>query len=291
MLIIDDDQHALQLAHSVLEVHGHECLTASCAGEALALLDARPDIAILISDINMAEMDGAALMEQLASRNQAQPAPPVIFVAAHPRLDFAVAALRLGAVDFLVKPLRPQELLQALQNASQRAHRSQAATQPSDQSLSLAQQADAFAAALREWANHAQLDATITPSTAKPGANNARDFALLGMEQVRRLRRLFPPLDTLDDVAWDLLFELARAGQSLQRLSVSALCASIEHVSSTTSLRRIQELVKAGHIVRVPDPADARRDFVMLDPASRAVLDQYLERVAREFAAVVFANR
>jgi len=79
--------------------------------------------------------------------------------------------------------------------------------------------------------------------------------------------------------------ELLRAERNGQRLSVSALTVSVEQVSATTALRRTQELVKAGHIVRIPDPSDARRDFVTLAPEIRATLDRYLERVAAELTA------
>jgi DNA-binding MarR family transcriptional regulator len=83
-----------------------------------------------------------------------------------------------------------------------------------------------------------------------------------------------------------VLRQLLRAEKTAHRLSVSALSVSVEQVSSTTALRRIQDLVKAGHIVRSPDPADARRDFVALSPGIRVTLEQYLERVARELTAV-----
>ncbi len=100
------------------------------------------------------------------------------------------------------------------------------------------------------------------------------------------MRREFPPLGDLDDVAWDLVRELVRAERTAQRLSVSALSMVVEQVSSSTAVRRIQDLVRAGILLRSPDPSDARRDFVSLAPEMRTTLDQYLEQVAQEFAAV-----
>jgi CheY-like chemotaxis protein/DNA-binding MarR family transcriptional regulator len=285
--VIDDDPTTLQLVHTVLEVHGYAALTASSAEHALAILSATPDILIVISDINMPGMDGILFLERIGSRVPAQAAPGVMFLTAHPRMDFAVAALRLGALDFLTKPVRPQELLQAVRGAVERVQRSRAAAQSPEQMLNLATQAEALAAALKGWAHlQPQMDIATTSTPSKPAADNARDLALLGMEQVRRLRRSYPPLGELDDVSWNLLLELARAEKSGQRLSVSALCVSIENVSSTTALRRVQDLVKANHIVRIPDPADARRDFVVLETSTLTTLDQYLERVAQELAAV-----
>jgi DNA-binding MarR family transcriptional regulator len=88
-----------------------------------------------------------------------------------------------------------------------------------------------------------------------------------------------------------LLLQLLRAEHEDERLSVSALSISVEHASPTTALRRIQELVKAGHVVRQPDPLDARRDFVVLSAGSRAVLEKYLQQVAGELAAAATSPR
>jgi DNA-binding response OmpR family regulator len=279
VLAIDDDAATLQLVRSVLEAHGYECLTAASAEEALAIVSATPGILIAISDINMPGMDGMLFLERINSHRAPHALPRVVFLTAYPRLDFAVAALRLGAVDFLTKPVRPKELLAAVQTAVERVQRDRATAQVTDDAAMLVQQAQALATALKGWAQ-AQPQQAAHAAVVDPG-----EFALLGMEQLRRLRREFPPLNELDDVAWDLMLELMRAHRGGQRLSVSSLSISVEHVSSTTALRRIQELVKAGYTVRTPDPDDARRDFVVLADETRAVLERYLERVGNEFAA------
>jgi CheY-like chemotaxis protein/DNA-binding MarR family transcriptional regulator len=287
ILVIDDDPTTLQLVHSVLEANGYAPLMATSAEQALTILHDTPGVLLAISDINMPGMDGIVFLERLVAEVPVQATPGVIFLTAHARVDFAVAALRLGALDFLTKPVRPKELLQAVSRAVERVQRTRASQSP-HQLTNLAQQAEALAAALKGWSQlPVQKEAEpAAPTSRKAAAENPRDFALLGMEQVRRLRRSFPPLSELDDVAWHLLLELASAEKRGQRLSVSALCVSIDNVSSTTALRRIQDLVKAGHLTRVPDPADARRDFVTLDSATQTVLDQYLERVGQELAAV-----
>src|SRR5690606_35341407 len=198
-----------------------------------------------------------------------------------PEVEFAVAALRLGAVDFLVKPVRPQELLAAVRNALERVDQNRVAMQLTDQAALLAQQAEALAAALNAWK---QPQAEHVPRSAETAGS---DLALLGLDHRRRPRQAVAPLGDLDDVAWDLLRELLRAERAGQRISVSALSISVEHISPTTALRRIRDLVKAGHIARNPDPLDARRDFVALAPESRAALEHYLEQVTKELAAAV----
>ena len=103
---------------SVLQAGGYDCLQAFSGEEALAILRTTPDILVAISDIHMPGMDGISLLQSLGSLHGAASVPRFIFLTAYPEVEFAVAALRLGAVDFLVKPARPQELLAAVRTAS-----------------------------------------------------------------------------------------------------------------------------------------------------------------------------
>lgn len=281
VLVIDNDSSMVLWVRSVLQTEGYDCRTALGGEEALAILRTTPDILVAISDIHMPGMDGISLLKSLGSLAGAASMPRFIFLTAYPEVDFAVQALRLGAVDFLVKPVRPQELLTAVRSAVERADRNRAAMQLTDQATVLAQQAEALAAALNAW-KHPQPAATAPPAEASRG-----DLTTLGLDRLRRPREAPAPLGEMDDVAWDLLLELLRADKTAQRISVSALSISVAHISPTTALRRIRELVKAGHILRNPDPMDARRDFVVLATECRTALEHYLEQVARELAAAV----
>jgi DNA-binding response OmpR family regulator len=280
VLVIDNDSSMVLWVRSVLQAGGYDCLQAFSGEEALAILRTTPDILVAISDIHMPGMDGISLLQSLGSHGGAS-VPRFIFLTAYPEVEFAVAALRLGAVDFLVKPARPQELLAAVRTAFDRVDRNRVATQLTDQAAMLAQQAEALAAALNAWK---QPPSEQTPRKVEATRS---DITLLGLDHLRRPRQAVAPLGEVDDVAWDLLRELLRAEKTGQRISVSALSISVEHISPTTALRRIRELVKAGHIARNPDPMDARRDFVALAPESRAALEHYLEQVAKELAAAV----
>ena len=282
VLIIDNDSSMVLWVRSVLQTEGYDCRTAFGGEEALAILRTTPDILVAISDIHMPGMDGISLLRSLGSLTGAASMPRFIFLTAYPEVDFAVQALRLGAVDFLVKPVRPQELLNAVRSAVERVDRSRAAMQLTDQAALLAQQAEALAAALGAW-KHPQSTAV----SAQPAEVNRGDLTTLGLDRLRRPRHALTPMGELDDVAWDLLLELLRADKTAQRISVSALSISVAHISPTTALRRIRELVKAGHILRNPDPLDARRDFVALAAECRTALEHYLEQVAKELAAAV----
>lgn len=281
VLVIDNDSSMVLWVRSVLQAEGFDCCTALGGEEALSILRTTPDILVAISDIHMPGMDGISLLKSLGSLMGAASVPRFIFLTAYPEVDFAVQALRLGAVDFLVKPVRPLELLNATRSAVEHVHRNRVAMQLTDQATLLAQQAEALAAALSAWKQ------PQPEPIAHPVRIDAGNFATLGLDHLRRPRQGLTPLGELDDVAWDLLLELLRAHKTAQRISVSALSISVAHISPTTALRRIRELVKAGHIVRTPDPMDARRDFVVLAPECRAALDDYLEQVAKELAAAV----
>jgi CheY-like chemotaxis protein len=295
ILAIDDDPPTLELVSSVLATNGYPCLTAPGGEQALSLIAANPDILLAISDINMPAMDGIALLGRINSQCSPGFAPRVIFLTAHARVDYAVAALRLGAIDFLTKPVRPQNLLGVVRNAWDSALRARAASALPDEVAALARKAQELAAIVQRRAPARPYEIHPAPARVAPVPDEgdmarSADVALLGMDRLRRLRREFPPLGELDDVAWDLVRELLRAERTAQRLSVSALSMAAEEVSSSTAVRRIQDLARAGIFVRSPDPADARRDFVKLAPDMRATLERYLEQVAHEFATVATSS-
>jgi DNA-binding MarR family transcriptional regulator len=106
------------------------------------------------------------------------------------------------------------------------------------------------------------------------------------LEQLRRLRDLYAQ-HSLDEVDWDLLLELLRAERLQQRMSVSDLTLVISGASTTTSLRRINQLVARGYVVRIPDANDARRDFVALTSKSNELLTDYLTRANAHLHALI----
>lgn len=291
ILLLDDDPVPLNIMRNVLAVAGYECFATHSAEDAITLIGRSPEITVVVSDINMPEMDGLEFLERLRKAKMQRPMPAVLFLTGHPSLDYAVAALRLGAVDFLVKPMRPAELLHAVRRACEIAPAPSVTADVIADSWatvqSLAHQAESLARRLRNLAVPAanpDEDTAVTsrhealPLTGTP----ATPVAVLDMMgQLRRLRHGGQTeLSALDDVAWDLLTEVLRSERNGRRMSVSGLSISVEGVSSTTAFRRINELVAQGHFHRVPDPTDARRDFVTLNDKTRAALDDYLARAA-----------
>jgi FixJ family two-component response regulator/DNA-binding MarR family transcriptional regulator len=286
ILLLDDDPAALAFLDTVLSEAGFTCLNLSEPAQALVQVGTRQDIAVIVSDIRMPRLNGLQFVQQVNSLNLAWPAPAVLLLTGHPTVELAVGALRLGACDFLTKPIRPRELIEVVNRTLQRvrAQRRAPEAQPADvQALII--RAEEVVGALRRInlpAEAAHLPPQAAPAppsgttTVEAHWPKGRIGVLDAIDGLRKLRRNYDS-HKLDDVAWDLLLEMLRAHQTQQRLSVSALTISVANVSSTTSLRRLSELTARGYIERIPDATDGRRDFVRLTGKALELLSDYLD--------------
>jgi DNA-binding response OmpR family regulator/DNA-binding MarR family transcriptional regulator len=304
ILLLDDDPAMLGILEEVLQSSGYHCVTAQRADLALALIVEHPEIAVVISDIIMPETSGLEFVSRLNALDLRHAPPRVLLLTGQPTLEAAVDALRLGVRDFLAKPIRPADLVEAVQRVMEQVSgdRSTAGSRPKEVE-DLMRQAGQLAMKLRTLASTSGEDAaprvarmavararmTGVPArqsgparagaaALSPAVDESPELAVLEtIEHLRRLRAHYAQ-HRLDDVAWELLLELLRAERLRQRLSVSGLAISVSGVSPTTSQRRINELTSRGYMERIADPQDARRDFVILTGESRALLSDYLAR-------------
>jgi two-component system response regulator AtoC len=113
VLVVDDDPGTRKVARANLGLEGFEVLLASSGAEALARL-AEADPLALVTDLKMPDLDGISLMAQV---HAARPWLPVVLVTAHATVETAVEALRRGAVHYLTKPVRWDELALVLRHA------------------------------------------------------------------------------------------------------------------------------------------------------------------------------
>ena len=107
ILIIDDEASLRQTTARILQRAGFEVTTATSAPEGLDLLDKHP-FDLLYLDIRMPDMSG---LDALKAIHEKFPELPVILFTAQPDLNSAVEALRRGATDYLLKPLKPQTVI------------------------------------------------------------------------------------------------------------------------------------------------------------------------------------
>lgn len=118
ILIIDDEPNTRLNFRLALELEGYQVAEASGGAAAREqLLGERFDLVIL--DLRMPGTDGLQLLEQMRGKNMST---PVVIVTAYGSVPDAVRAMKLGAIDFLEKPLRPVDLRQVVAEVMERHH-------------------------------------------------------------------------------------------------------------------------------------------------------------------------
>jgi DNA-binding NtrC family response regulator len=111
ILIVDDESGIRELLSDILRDEGHDVKLAENAAAARAARDAaRPDLVLL--DIWMPDTDGITLLKEWAANGLLT--MPVVMMSGHGTIDTAVEATRIGALDFLEKPIGMQKLLAAV---------------------------------------------------------------------------------------------------------------------------------------------------------------------------------
>ena len=114
ILIVDDEIGIREVLQETLEDEGYTVSLAANAGEARAMRNKnRPSLVLL--DIWMPDSDGITLLKEWAKNGQLT--MPVIMMSGHGSIDTAVEATKIGALDFLEKPIPLQKLLQTVERA------------------------------------------------------------------------------------------------------------------------------------------------------------------------------
>jgi len=108
ILVVDDDEALRDAISMILETAGHSVRLASGGGEALELMEQQP-FNLVITDLRMSPMDGLELLARIRTIN---PQLPVLLMTAFGDVDKAVAAMRGGACEFLMKPFESSVLLE-----------------------------------------------------------------------------------------------------------------------------------------------------------------------------------
>ena len=113
LLIVDDDQSTLASLSRAFRMAGYEAVVCDNATRAIALLKTER-FDLVFSDVVMPGKDGLAM---LAEVRELGIATPIIMISGQATVDMAVRATRLGAVDFLEKPISSDKLLLTVENA------------------------------------------------------------------------------------------------------------------------------------------------------------------------------
>jgi DNA-binding NtrC family response regulator len=129
ILVVDDEVGIRELLSEILNDEGHEVVSAENAQSARSARATQQFDAILL-DIWMPDTDGVTLLKEWAGQNTLA-STPVIMMSGHGTIDTAVEATRIGAIDFLEKPITLTKLLKAVSVALNRGKTPAAAARPS----------------------------------------------------------------------------------------------------------------------------------------------------------------
>jgi DNA-binding NtrC family response regulator len=107
VLVVDDVEDMLDVCAETLRMlDGVEVVTELHASAAMARLQAEP-FDLLVADIRMPSLDGVELLRRAREHD---PGLPVVMLTGHPDVEMAVECLRLGAADYITKPMNPDDL-------------------------------------------------------------------------------------------------------------------------------------------------------------------------------------
>lgn len=249
-LVLDDDPTCAQELARYLSRNFIPAVPATNIAAAREALDRHEGIKVLISDIRMPDMSGIEFAIDLANSQQSEVPLKVLFMTGQATIDLAVAALRIGASDFLTKPVRPRQV------------------------------AERVTKLLAEPTPSRAVVPVETPSTevsATPVAMQAH--WLLKERKGRMARERIMGEGFKDEPGWNMIMELMHARLSGQKVPVSALCAA-SGVPQTTALRRLGELMGDGYIAKERDPNDARRLWVQPTERTVELVQKYMAHEA-----------
>lgn len=116
ILLIDDEEANVRLLSMSLRSDGHDVVTALSGEEGLKIFQ-REHPKLVLTDIKMPGMDGIEVLQRI---KEIEPDAEVIIITGHGDIDNAIEALKLGASDFISKPIRDEVLSVALQRAEEK---------------------------------------------------------------------------------------------------------------------------------------------------------------------------
>jgi putative nucleotidyltransferase with HDIG domain len=114
ILVVDDEEPIREIVSSMLMSANYECRQAASGLEALAVLNSGGEFELMLSDLMMADLDGLGLLERTKEKC---PDMPVVMVTAVHDISVALAAIRNGAYDYLLKPFEREQLLATVRRA------------------------------------------------------------------------------------------------------------------------------------------------------------------------------
>jgi two-component system nitrogen regulation response regulator NtrX len=119
ILIVDDESDIRVLTAGVLEDEGYQVREAANSAQALAMVETRrPSLVLLDIWLQGSDLDGLGILKEV---RKSHPAMPVVMMSGHGTIETAVAAIKLGAYDFIEKPFKADRLILVIERATEAA--------------------------------------------------------------------------------------------------------------------------------------------------------------------------
>ena len=219
VLVADDENNIRMTLRTALESDGYKVLEAANGREALAAIH-RHLADLVVLDLNMPVLDGMAVLEEMKSMAGAK--PKVIVLTAYGSLKTAVKATKLGAVDFLEKPITPSELRQAVKSVLNETKLESPPPLALDFPGGYEQALDRVRKALR-LADYESAEALLMKAADRDDLSTAEYFNLLGV-----------------------LYEAQQNWRLARKCYNKALAADSHYEPAQSNLRRLEELQTYG---------------------------------------------
>jgi CheY-like chemotaxis protein len=292
ILLLAREHGGLNAPSRVLSSEGYLVHIAGTAAEALRLVTQHKDVAIAVLEIGGQDsMRGTEVFASLLQGVAAERELLAVFLARSPSVNDVVRALRLGAVDVLRSPIEPAHLLDAVARAEAIVTRNAVLRTGAAALASVVRdlngRATAFSDAVRvnTPAAAARMAAGVDFAEPLDASAQREDTSSLAFTQrqlrmvraaikAQSLRRSMIGTCLGEDPCWDMLLDLHHKALSGQVVSVTSLCR-VSVAPATTALRRLDDLVTAGLVLRRRDPDDARRVLVQLTETGMQKLRSY----------------
>jgi putative nucleotidyltransferase with HDIG domain len=114
VLVVDEQLHSRNEIHGMLNKTEYSAVMSTCANEAIARLEQDPPYDLVLSDLGTAGADGSGLMERM---RRSQPETPLVLLTPSRNLGAALAGVRQGAYDYLLKPFERDQLTATIRRA------------------------------------------------------------------------------------------------------------------------------------------------------------------------------
>jgi len=126
ILVVDDDKEIAQLLEIYIKNEGYEPISANNGREALTKLNTNPDIALMILDIMMPEMDGIEVIKEVRKDSQL----PILVLSAKTGDMDKIQGLITGADDYVTKPFNPLEIMARVKSLLRRSENNVKTNEP-----------------------------------------------------------------------------------------------------------------------------------------------------------------